>query len=102
MDQKFIPDDVAQLVIDKIDSVAELEALLLLRNEPGRRWTAGDISKRLYLADQDAAAILTALSSKGHYNPEGAYEYQPGSPETGRMVDRLREIYSKQIVPATN
>jgi hypothetical protein len=32
VDQKFIPDDVAQFVTDKIDSVAELEALALTGN----------------------------------------------------------------------
>ena len=36
MNQKFIPGDVAQFVTDKIDSGAELEALLLLRNAPDR------------------------------------------------------------------
>jgi hypothetical protein len=46
MDQKFIPEDVAQFVTDKIDSVAELEALLLLRNAPEREWTARELSQR--------------------------------------------------------
>lgn len=106
MDQKFIPDDVAQFVIDKIDSVAELEALLLLRNAPDCEWTARELSNRLYLGVKDAVAILAALSAKGlafcKSGDYGAYKYQPGSPEIGQMVDRLCEIYSKEIVPVTN
>lgn len=106
MDQKFLPDDVAQFVIDKIDSVAELEALLLLRNAPEREWTARVLSRRLYLGVKDAVDILAALSAKGlafcKSGDSGAYEYQPGSPEIGQMVDRLCEIYSKEIVPVTN
>lgn len=106
MDQKFIPDNVAQFVTDKIDSVAELEALLLLRNAPDSEWAARDLSRRLYLEVKDAVEILAALSAKGlavcKPTGSGAYKYQPRSPEIGQMVDRLFEIYSKQIVPVTN
>lgn len=37
MDDKFIPDDVEQFLLDRIDSVEELEALLLLRNDPEKQ-----------------------------------------------------------------
>ena len=106
MDEKFIPDDVAQFVIDKIDSVAELEALLLLRNETERKWTPKDISRRLYLSDREGFEILVALSTKGlvlyKAGDSGWYEYRPGTAELGGMVDRLCEIYPKQIVPVTH
>lgn len=106
MDQKFIPDDIAQFVTDKIDSVAELEALLLLRNAPDREWTAREISQRLYLGIKDAVDILAALSAKGlalcKAGDPGAYKYQAGLPEVGKMIDRLCDIYAKHIVPVTN
>jgi hypothetical protein len=106
MDQKFIPDDIAQFVTEKIDSVAELEALLLLRNAPEREWTARELSKRLYLGDQDAVDILAALAAKGLALCKAGevceYKYQPGLPDVVKMIDRLCDIYTKQIVPVTN
>ena len=106
MDEKFIPDDIAQFVIEKIDSVAELEALLLLRSHPDRRWTTRNISQRLYLSDKDAFETLVALSTKGlaiyKANGTGWYEYRPGVPEIARMVGGLCAIYSKQVVAITN
>jgi hypothetical protein len=106
MNDKFIPEAIAQFIIDKIDSVAELEALLLLRGNPHDRWTPQNVSKRLYLSDKDAFEVLVALSTKGvvlyKSSDSGWYEYQPGSPDVGQLVDRLFEIYPKQIVPITN
>lgn len=34
MTAEFIPDDIAEFIIEKIDSVGQLEALLLLRSSP--------------------------------------------------------------------
>ena len=106
MDEKFIPDDIAQFVIEKIDSVAELEALLLLRREPNRKWTPDEISRRLYLTAREAFEILVGLSTKGlvlyKAGASGWYEYEPGTADLGRLVDRLCETYAKLIVPVTN
>jgi hypothetical protein len=106
MDQPFIPDDIVQFVIDKVDSVAELEALLLLRSHPDHRWTPQELSKRLYLSDKDGFEILVALSTKGlalyKASGSGCYEYRPGLVEVAQLVDRLCDIYSKQIVAITH
>jgi predicted DNA-binding transcriptional regulator len=106
MDEKFIPDDVAQFVIDKLDSVAEFEALMLLRKHPNINWTPREIAHRLYISEQEGFDVLVGLSTKGLalYKASGTgwYEYQPGTPEVGRLVDRLCVIYAKQIVPITN
>ena len=65
-----------------------------------------NLSRRLYLGVNDAGDILAALSAKGltvcKRSGSGAYRYQPGAPEIGQIVDRLCEIYSKQIIPVTN
>ena len=34
----LIPEDVAQFIIEKIDSVAQMEALLMLRENPQQQW----------------------------------------------------------------
>lgn len=42
-----LPQDVNRFLEAHIDSVEQLEALILLREEPGRAWTAAEVSERL-------------------------------------------------------
>jgi hypothetical protein len=49
MTREFIPADITEFIIEKIDSVAQLEALLLLRNSPEEKWSVHVLSKRLYI-----------------------------------------------------
>jgi len=101
-----IPEDVRQFILDKIDSVAQLEALLLLRANPSDDWDAAAVAKRLYVDDPQARSALNrSLEQKLLVTPAAEprrYRYQPESPELGRMIDRVAEIYSKHLVPVTN
>lgn len=56
-----IPEDVAQFIIEKIDSVAQLEALLLLRDNPQQQWDIAAVAKRLYIDDEQAGKVLARL-----------------------------------------
>jgi hypothetical protein len=106
MSDSFIPDDLAQFILERIDSVAQLEALLLLRNEPHEKWSAAALAKRLYITDKETAALLERLCADGFLVATSSqpplYHYQPGSQELGKMIDRAAEIYSKHLVPVTN
>jgi hypothetical protein len=57
----LIPEDVAQFIIEKIDSVAQLEALLLLRDNPEQQWDIAAVAKRLYIDDEQAGKVLARL-----------------------------------------
>jgi len=57
----LIPEDVAQFIIEKIDSVAQLEALLLLRDNPQQQWDIAAVAKRLYIDDEQADKVLARL-----------------------------------------
>jgi hypothetical protein len=57
----LIPEDVAQFIIEKIDSVAQLEALLLLRDNPQQQWDVAAVAKRLYIDDERASKVLARL-----------------------------------------
>ena len=57
----LIPEDVAQFIIEKIDSVAQLEALLLLRDNPQQQWDVAAVAKRLYIDDEQAGKVLARL-----------------------------------------
>lgn len=106
MTEQFIPEDVQRFVLEKIDSVAQLEALLLLRGNPDRDWAARALAARLYIGEEQTAELLLALRAQGFVavNAQDAslYRFQPATAELAHMLDRLAEIYAKHLVPVTN
>lgn len=101
-----IPPDIYAFILEQIDSVAELEALMILRNDPRRRWTADALAKRLYSNRKQASDVLARLHSNrlitlnGDHPPQ--YNYQPQTDEAQTLVSRLAEIYRTHLVPVTN
>lgn len=106
MGEALIPDDVQAFLLQHIDSVAQLEALLLLRADPTGAWSAETLAKRLYITAQEAAVVLDRLAADGFLaTPQdlpGSYQYHPASGELADMVDRIAALYAKYLVPVTN
>lgn len=104
MTEEPIPNEIRQFILRSIDSVAQLEALLLLRANPRENWTTVSISKRLYISEQETAPLLTNLCDQGLVvlNELTEFTYQPASAELSQMVDSLATIYARHLVPVTN
>jgi hypothetical protein len=103
MTDELVPDDLRSFILEHIDSVAQLEALLLLRREAGREWDAESTARRLYVSDTVAGEILSRLRADQLLSSrEGFFRYAPASPELAAMVDRLAAIYSRALIPVTN
>ena len=106
MAEHIIPEDIAQFILEKIESVAQLEALLLFRGNKEKGWSVKALASRLYISEEQTAQLLLVLSAQGFVsaNPEepSAYRYQPGSAELHEKLERLAEFYSKHLVPITN
>jgi hypothetical protein len=104
MPEQLIPDDVARLVLDNIDSVAQLEALLLLRNNREKDWSAGALAAWLYIEEDQTGQSLAVLRTQGFVAAKSGdstlYRYQPASKDA--MLERLAGIYAKHLVPVTN
>jgi hypothetical protein len=98
-----VPEQARRLVLDAIDSVAELEALLLLRDTAGNRWSVEAASARLYVNPAVAADALNALARRGFLDesPEG-FVYQPQSPDLADDVTALAQAYSTSLVAVTH
>jgi len=94
--------DLRIFIARYIDSVAELEALLLLRSSPDQKWTLKAIADRLYTAEAETAVALTRLCSEGMVTcQDDLYQYDY-SPNLAPTVDRLAEAYRRQLIPITN
>ena len=58
MADDLIPPDVREFVLEKIEFIAHLEALLLLLHKTSQRWSASSVATQLYIDEGQARAIL--------------------------------------------
>jgi hypothetical protein len=96
MDEKVIPDIVANFLLEKVESIAELEGLLILHREVGKTWDARVLANRLYVREAQAEQLLRVLCEKGLAvmqadNPP-QYAYHAATSEFAAAVDLLARI----------
>jgi hypothetical protein len=97
-----IPDDVRDFILKHIDSVAELEALLLLRANSKETWDPQRTAARLYAGEKEIKEVLMHLCAAGLLTcHDNLYRYE-SPPETQAAIDRLADAYSRYLIPVTN
>ena len=96
MNRDSIPNDVRQFILERIESVAYLEALLLLRNKPDAPWSCEAVANRLYIDQKQTAELLARLDADGFVTRRGeddlVYRYPSGygsSTTNGRLFSRI-------------
>jgi hypothetical protein len=98
-----IPAEVRDFILRHIDSVAQLEALLLLLRNPKGSWTVARTAQRLYAPEQEIADVLARLREDGLVSVnDGGYRYDCASPEQSALIERLAEVYARHLIPMTN
>ena len=65
MPDDLMPEDLRDFFLGHIDSIVQLEALLLLRRNPNEDWDAAKTAKRLYTSGQEVADVLARLCADG-------------------------------------
>lgn len=102
MTNESIPPDVREFLVECIDSVAQLEALLLLRGSPQREWYIQDIAGRLFISQDEAGHILSALLVCELAKTDGVtFRYSCSDAEHRQLIDRVAQVYSRYLVPVT-
>jgi predicted ArsR family transcriptional regulator len=91
---------VVQFILDEIESVPHLEALLLVRNSRPRKWTAEDLSKRLYISREGIRILLDDLIRRKLILVESAEStyYYAASEERDQVIGLVDETYRRQVV----
>ena len=103
MSDDLIPVDVRNFILRHIDSIAQLEALLLLVHTPDEQWTADKVADRLYIGAEEAKDVLARLCSDGLISDTAGTHRFIGEPAAQRdVVERLSALYSRHLVPVTN
>jgi hypothetical protein len=97
--------DVDQFVLDEIDSVPHLEALLLIWNNRPKAWSSEEMARSLYVHTEIAQRILRELVqrqllSSAAGNPETfVYASEPGR---DRLLQATDATYRRQVVRLSN
>ena len=105
--EPVVPLEVQQFVLERIGSIAQLEALLLMRNAPDTWWPSSAMAERLYVSERVCRAELDSLKTQGllvsKQDDVGSwYRYSPSTGELREFVDRLVYYYGKHLVPISN
>ena len=97
-----ISEEVTRFLNDYIDSVLELEILLLLHADPARNWTAAELAKILKIDSKWAAEQLTRFTVKGiavaKDQPASSYAFAPKSAELEQAILAVANAYSTHRV----
>jgi DNA-binding MarR family transcriptional regulator len=103
-----ISDSLQQFILNHINSVEQLEILLMLAGDPSAARTPEEIARMLFTQPQSVATRLDELAAAGlvclkkDAERENAYVYMPRRPELAAAVAELTNEYPKYRVSIIN
>jgi hypothetical protein len=100
-----IPTEVERFLLDSIDTIPHLEALLLIFQSPASAWTVQELAARIYVSEQDAGGILDDLTRRSiitrtEQSP-AVYQFIARSPAQVALLEQVAYAYRTQLVPVT-
>ena|SRR5579884_2059945 len=92
--------DVDRFILDEIDSVPHLEALLLVWSSRPQSWSDEELGKRLYLENPAAMAILEDLQRRGLIAavPGEPRQFRYESSERDPLLEAVESAYRTDLV----
>jgi hypothetical protein len=91
---------VLRFIEECIDSVPQLEALLIMFDDPGGRWSVADISARTYISHADAVRLLDRLARRElvHSADSGSH-FRISLPDEARraLLDEVARTYRANL-----
>lgn len=94
--------DVYEYILEKIESVPHLEAVILLWNSRPVGWSVEELASRLYVSPERTAQILHDLIRQQFVQQSAAtpprFSYLPRSEEQNEWMFRVDTAYRREIV----
>ena len=92
------PSDVDRFIQDEIDTVPQLEALLLLWRSRPRVWRSTDLAAALYVSTETTRNIVEPLERRNLIatNGSGDYSYVPN--ERDALIDAVDRTYRRELI----
>ena len=101
MEREELPEDVVRFIDDYVDTVPQLEALLLIWETAPRPWSAAPLAARVYVPPDEARRILQHLERARLVvaDPAGGdgFVFAADHPESALIVHVAR-VYRSQLV----
>ncbi|WP_042702192.1 hypothetical protein [Azospirillum sp. B506] len=93
-----LSDDALTLLRGSIRSVWALELLLLLRRNPDRDWSNGDLVKELRGSEVVVQEALAGFLGAGLLmaQADGSHRYRPALPVLDRWVEEIEQAYASR------
>lgn len=100
-DAPDIPERVLHFISKHIDSVPQLEALLLLWQEPHKAWSVDEIASRVYVSRELGQQILRSLQSRqlAMQDDGDVYRYSAAWDASGTLMAEVVSTYRRHLVP---
>jgi predicted ArsR family transcriptional regulator len=97
-----LPEEIVRFILNRIDSVPHMEALLLLWETPEKAWTEAEIAARVYVSVDVARGILQDLVGRKlaavRAESGAGYRYDPAWDPTGAEMAAVARTYRQQLV----
>lgn len=103
MGEETIPPHVRAFITEYVDSVMQLEALLLVASQPQREWAAADLAQELRIDPAWVGTQLAGMAAQGLLDPAGGgsptrFRYHPRTADLGQAVADLGQAYADRRV----
>jgi len=95
-----IPDIVLKFIEENIDTVPELETLLMMREAEDRGWDVAEVAARNYISEYRAQQTLESLRRRNLVSLDAGssqYRFEPPTNETRAVVAEVAETYQRNL-----
>jgi hypothetical protein len=96
------PAEIEQFIGQHIESLAQLEMLLLLRTESTRSWSCYDLARQLYITPDVCTGIIADLERRGLVLRDAAdsslARYRSSGASVDQLIDQLAALYQQRRV----
>jgi hypothetical protein len=99
-----IPAQVRRFLEENIDTVPQLETLLMMHADPDRDWLVADVAARNYITEARAADTLNALQRRGLViagESPPRFRFNSSSDEVRALVEQLAHCYQRKLSAVT-
>jgi hypothetical protein len=95
-----LPIEVEEFVFNYIDSLEQLEILLLVRSKPESLWSVKEVNETLKSSPSSVAQRLEKLTTYGliqaRSQEPACYQYHPATPQLAAAVQELALAYKER------
>jgi hypothetical protein len=108
VNESAIPEDIKCFLLVNIDSIAQWEALLLLRSNPEKEWSAQALARNIYTDEHEMEHLLKQLAERDVLITQGSppsvsYRYCLQNSELVQIINRTADLYrSGYLIPITH